>query len=81
MRVKRKCAKAYNFFMAKDPAAVALGKKRWKGKTDEEKAEHARMLAEARARSTTPEQRSEAARTAVEARWAKAKKKAVKKKT
>lgn len=66
--------------MAKDPAAVALGKKRWKGKTADEKAAHAQMLTEARAEKTTPEQRSEAARKAVQARWAKAKKKGATKK-
>jgi hypothetical protein len=34
--------------MSKDLAAVALGKKRWKGKTDEEKTAHAMKMVAAR---------------------------------
>ena len=44
--------------MAKDPAAVSLGRKGGK----------------ARARNLTPEQRKEAARKAIEARWEKSRK-------
>ena len=60
--------------MSKDRAAVALGKKRWKGKSKEEKAAHARMMNDERMTKTTAEERSSAARDAVNARWAKAKK-------
>jgi hypothetical protein len=63
----------------KDKAAVALGRKRWKGKSEEEKAAHAQMMNETRWADSTPEQRSAAASAAAKARWA-AKKKAVKKK-
>jgi hypothetical protein len=60
--------------MGKDPAAVALGKKRWKGKTAEEKSAHVQMMHDQRQTKTTAEQRSESARKAVNARWAKVKK-------
>jgi hypothetical protein len=65
--------------MGKDPAAVSLGKKRWKGKTAEEKTAHALMMNEERSAKTTAEERSESARKAVQARWAKAKKQGKKK--
>jgi hypothetical protein len=32
----------------KDPAAVAMGKKRWEGKSEEEKRENAEMMLRAR---------------------------------
>jgi len=54
-------------------AAQEMGRKRWEGATEEEKAEHARMMNDARAAATTPKQRSAAAKKAAEARWAKRK--------
>jgi hypothetical protein len=57
--------------VSKDPAAVALGRKRWKGKTEEEKAAHAQLMNEKRTSKTTPEQRTEIARDAAKAMWAK----------
>jgi hypothetical protein len=57
----------------KDKAAVALGRKRWKGKTDEEKSEHAQMMNAERWGQSTPEARSAAASAAAKARWAKKK--------
>jgi hypothetical protein len=64
--------------MSKDPAAIALGKKRWKGVSEEEKAAHVEMMHTERQAKMTPEERSESARKAVQARWAKAKKAAKK---
>jgi hypothetical protein len=52
-------------------AAQEMARKRWKGKTDEEKAEHAKMMSDARQEATTPEQRKAAAKKAAKARWAK----------
>ena len=54
-------------------AAQEMGRKRWAGVTVEEKAEHARMMNEARAEATTPTQRSAAAKKAAEVRWGKKK--------
>jgi hypothetical protein len=50
-------------------AARDLAKKRWEGKSDEEKKAHAQKMRDARQAGTTAEQRSEAARVAAEARW------------
>lgn len=61
--------------MGKNPAAVALGKERWKGKTEQEKAAHVQMMNNQRMVKTTHEERSERARAAVQVRWAKARKK------
>jgi hypothetical protein len=65
----------------KDKSAVALGRKRWRGKSEKEKADHAQMMNTERWADSTPEQRSAAASAAAKARWAKAKaaKKAAKK--
>jgi hypothetical protein len=57
--------------MSKDKAAVALGKKRWKGKSAEDKRDHAVMMSIARAVAMTPEQRSAVAKQASLARWGK----------
>jgi RPA family protein len=62
--------------------AQEMARKRWKGKTDEEKTEHAKKMSDARQVKTTEEQRSASASVAAKARWAKAgAKKAVKKAT
>jgi hypothetical protein len=55
----------------KDPAAVSLGQKRWKGSTKAERANFASAGAKACAESMTPEERSARAKKAVEAREAK----------
>lgn len=55
----------------KDKAAVALGKKRWKGKTPEEKSSHAQMMNEERWKEKSAEDRRRAASAAAKARWAK----------
>lgn len=55
-------------------AAQEMARKRWKGKTDEEKTEHAKMMSDARQDATTPQQRSAAAKKAAQARWGKSKK-------
>jgi hypothetical protein len=69
----------YNIFMDKDPAAVALGKKRWKGKTKAEKTAHALMMNEERSSKMPPEERKASAQKAARARWGPPKKKAAKK--
>jgi hypothetical protein len=60
--------------MPRNPAAVELGKQRWKGVPKAERSEFARKLNDAKMTSMTPEQRSEIARKAVLARWAKKRK-------
>ena len=52
-------------------AAQDLGRKRWADATEEEKAEHAKMMSDARQAKLSPEQRSAAAKKAAQARWAK----------
>jgi hypothetical protein len=56
-------------------AAQEMGRQRWKGKSEDEKAEHAKMMSGARQVATTPEQRTAAAKKAAEARWGKKTKK------
>ncbi len=51
-------------------AAREMGEKRWKGVSKKDKAEHAKMMSDARQEATTPEQRSAAAKKAAAARWA-----------
>lgn len=63
--------------MKKDPAAVALGKKRWKGKTEAEKLAWSVEMNEKRTEATTAEERIALAKKAAAARWGK--KKAAKK--
>lgn len=52
---------------AKDPAAVALGKRRWKGTTPEQRSEHASNLARQSAAAMTPAQRQARAKKAAKA--------------
>ena len=59
--------------MAKNRAAVALGRLRAKTMTAEERAKGGRIGGKARARALTKEQRQEIARKAAAARWRKAK--------
>lgn len=54
--------------MDKDPAAVNLGRKRWKGSTPEERSEFASESAKARWANTTPEERAAIAKKLVAAR-------------
>lgn len=61
----------------KDKAAVALGRKRWKGKTEEEKSEHAQAMNTSRWADKTPEERAAFGQMLTEAR-AKARKKTAK---
>jgi hypothetical protein len=56
-------------------AAQEMGRKRWEGASEAEKAEHGRMMAEARQKATTPEQRRASATKAAQARWGRKKKK------
>ena len=58
--------------MAKNRAAVALGRLRAKTMTAEERAKGGRIGGKARARALTKEQRQEIARKAAAARWGKA---------
>lgn len=60
--------------------AQEMARKRWKGKTKEEKTAHGKMMSDERLAATTPEQRSAIAKKAAQARWG-AKKKSVKKET
>lgn len=50
-------------------AAQDLARKRWKGKTEEERTEHGKMMSDERMKLTTPEQRSAIAKKAAAARW------------
>lgn len=58
----------------KNPAAVALGKRRWAGKSKAEKIEQGKRLAAAATEAMTPEQRIARARKAAQARWSKKRK-------
>jgi len=53
----------------KHPGAVALGKRRMQGLTDEERQEFARKGAKARVKSMTKTERKKAAQKAAAARW------------
>jgi hypothetical protein len=57
--------------MAKNKAAVALGKLRAKTLTTEERSKGGKVGGNARARALTKEQRQEIARKAAAARWGK----------
>jgi hypothetical protein len=59
--------------MAKNRAAVALGKLRAKTLTAEERSKGGKIGGKARARALTKEQRQEIARKAAAARWGKTK--------
>ena len=63
----------------KDLAAVALGRKRWKGKTNEEKTEHSQNMNASRWADKTPEERAAHGQMLTEARAKARKKKATKK--
>lgn len=55
----------------KDPAAVALVKKRWAKTTAEERTEIARHAGKGRLKTMTKKERKESARKAAQARWGK----------
>lgn len=57
-----------------NPAAVALGKLRWAGTTQEERSEAMRRLVEQRKAVEDPARRAEIMRKANEARWGKRRK-------
>lgn len=60
--------------MAKNQAAAALAKRRWKGVSKAEKSEVGRKLAKASADALTTEQKKERARHAARVRWSKPRK-------
>lgn len=64
----------------KNPAAVALGKKRWAGTSDADRSQAMSDLAAKRSAKMTPERRSEIAKKAAAASAKVRKKKAKKKK-
>ncbi len=61
-------------------AARELGRKRWDGVSEEERAAHARMMNEAKNAGLSKKQISAKARAAAEARWGKPTNKVKKKK-
>jgi len=70
-RVNRLTSYTQNRLMAKNKAAVALGKLRAKTLTTEERSKGGKVGGNARARALTKEQRQEIARKAAAARWGK----------
>lgn len=50
-----------------------MGRRRWEGASDDDKAAHMRMMGEASRATLTPEERSASASKAAKARWAKRK--------
>ena len=53
------------------PAAVALGKRRWKGKTAEEKRAHTSMMGKKNWERMTEKEKSERSKKMNDARWGK----------